>query len=233
MGAVRLWVKTTWRRRRVVTIFLVGIVVFNDPVSTSSAAGDGALVTLTVMQSLSPGTVPQSIAVSLDPNSDRAAAVASIQRDFPGSIREAVPQADTRNLLRLRSVPWLIVALVSVLAFATLVHALASLLYRHRIDLAVLAALGFTRGQRWRVGLFTGILIAAAGAIVGVPVGAMLGGWLWRSVAMRISIQSTPLIQPLAMGLAPLIALAIAFAIAASTTWYVERASTAEQIHTE
>jgi hypothetical protein len=52
------------------------------------------------------------------------AAIESITARLSGSIRAALPQADTRNLVRLRRVPWMIVALVSVLAFATLVHAL-------------------------------------------------------------------------------------------------------------
>ena len=212
---------------------VVGIVVVNDPVTTSSAAGDGAFVTPAVMEALSPGAIPQSIAVRVDPKVDQRAAIESIQRDFPGSIREALPQADTRNLVRLRSVPWLIVALVSVLAFATLVHALATLLYRHRVDLAVLAALGFTRGQRWRVGLFTGVLVAAVGVAIGLPVGAVLGGWLWRVVATRISIESTPLVEAVGIGLAPLVALGIAFLVAASTSWYAGRAPTAAQFRTE
>ena len=66
-----------------------------------------------------------------------------------------------------------------------------------------------------------------------MPVGAVLGGWLWRVVATRISIESTPLIEALAIALAPLVALGIAFLVAASTSWYAGRAPTAEQFRTE
>src|SRR6185436_19487880 len=50
---------------------VVGIVVVNDPVTTSSAAGNGAFVTTTVMEALTPAAVPQSIVVRLDPGTDR------------------------------------------------------------------------------------------------------------------------------------------------------------------
>jgi hypothetical protein len=70
---------------------------------------------------------------------------------------------------------------------------------------------------------------AAFGAIIGIPVGAVLGGWLWRVVATRISIQSTPLIEALAIALAPIVALAVAVAVAGAASWYAGHASTAEQ----
>ena len=149
---------------------VVGIAVVADPVTTPSAAGDGAYLTGATMRQLAGGGVPQSIAVRLDPEIDKDAAIESVRRDFPGSIRLPAPQADTANLSRLRRVPWLLVALIGILSTATFVHALVMLLGRRRRDLAVLAALGMRRGERHLIGLITALLLVATGALIGLAV---------------------------------------------------------------
>ena len=136
-----------------VRLRVVGIAVVNDPITNQSGAGDGVVVTPgLVAETLGPGNISQSIVIKLDPRRDRAAAIESVRRDFSGSIREATPQVDVRNLGHLRAVPWLISALIAILALATLVHALVTIVARNRTNLAVLAALGLTRGQRRAVG---------------------------------------------------------------------------------
>jgi hypothetical protein len=131
---------------------VVGIVVVNDPISSQSSAGDGVFVRRTALRKLvgveADAVVPQSIVVKVDPHRDRASAIESVRRDFSGSIRDAQPQAEVRNLGRLRAVPWLIAGLIAILALATLIHALVTMLGRHRATLAVSAALRFTPGQR-------------------------------------------------------------------------------------
>ena len=91
-----------------------------------------------------PGGVPQSIVLRLDPGLDRAAAIESVRRDFPGSIREATPQTDVLNLGRLRLVPWLIVGFVIALALVAIVTSLISMVQSERSRLAIAAALGLT-----------------------------------------------------------------------------------------
>jgi hypothetical protein len=56
---------------------------------------------------------------------------------------------------------------------------------------------------------------------------------LWRVVATRNSIQSTPLIEGLTIGQAPLVALGIASVIAAPASWNAGHGSIAEQVRTE
>jgi putative ABC transport system permease protein len=133
--------------------------------------------------------VAQSIVIRIDPARDRDAAIESLRRDFAGSLREATPQVDTRDLGRLRAVPWLIAALVGVLALATLVHALVTLHARHRLDLAVLAALGFTRRQRRGVTLLASVAAALLGALIGVPLGVLVGIEVWRGAARGTGLQ--------------------------------------------
>jgi putative ABC transport system permease protein len=212
---------------------VVGITIISDPVTSPSAAGDGAFVRLAVLSELQYAEIPQSIVVRLDPSVDRAAAIESVREDFPGSIRGVVPQADTQNLARLRTVPWLIVTLVSLLAAATLVHSLFTLLSRRRGDLAVLAALGLRRGQRREIGVVTATLLVATGTVIGVPGGVLLGRWFWQLVATRISIAAEPRTAWWALGTGPALALGIAIVVALVSGWRVTRGSAAGQLRVE
>jgi putative ABC transport system permease protein len=195
---------------------VVGIVVVNDPVTADASAGDGAFVLPSVFKTLSgPGTVPQSIVIAVDPRRDRAAAIESVQRDFAGSIREVEPQVSARNLGRLRSVPWLVAALVASLALATLVHALVTLLSRNRATLAVLAVLGFVRRQRRSVGMFASAWLVTIGTAIGIPLGLAVGAGLWRAVASGIELPTGAVVAWRVAIIEVLAALALATAVAA------------------
>jgi putative ABC transport system permease protein len=198
---------------------VVGIAVVNDAVaSDAGAAGRGVLVPWPVILKISgPATVAQSILVRLVPEGDREAAIESVRRDFPGSVREPAPQVDVRNIGRLRALPWLIAAVVGILALATLVHALITRLTRSRTTLAVLAALGFSRRQRRGVCLLASAMPVAAGIAVGLPLGLLVGGRVWRALADGIGLPSpaalawtTAVVVSLAtLGLAMLVALVV------------------------
>jgi len=138
-----------------------------------------------------------------------------VRKDFSGSIREAVPQVDLRNLERLRTVPWLIAGLIAILALATLVHALVTILGRNRVTLAVLSAIGFTRRQRRGVAVFASVVLVAIGVVIGIPIGLILSARIWHAVSVGIDLP-TPTTVPWntlivatagALGLAAVVAL--------------------------
>ena len=224
---------TAGRARTTLEMRVVGIAIVTDPISTPTTAGDGAYVTVATGFQLQNGGVPQSIAVRLDPKLDRSAAIESVRQDFPGSIRVASPQADTANLARLRRVPWMIVVLIGVLATATFVHTLVTLLARRRRDLAVLAALGMRRGERRSVCVFTAVMLVASGALIGIPGGLVLGRWFWQQVATRISIASDPQTSWGALTLGPLAALAVSLVTAVLASWRITRGPAAALIRVE
>jgi ABC-type lipoprotein release transport system permease subunit len=175
---------------------VVGIVVVNDPVSTQARPGDGVLVTpATFGRIAGPGAVANSIVVGLDPGLDRSAAIDAVRQDFPGSIRAATPQVDLRNVGRLGAVPWAIAALVVALALATVLHALITMMGRSRTALAVMAALGLTRGQRRSVGVLACMSLVAIGVAIGVPSGLVLGARTWDAVAASIDLPSPSVIS--------------------------------------
>ncbi len=214
---------------------VVGIVVINDPVNRGGGAGDGAVVTPAVMRAIF-RSIPQSIAIRLDPAVERDAAIASLEREFPGSIRLARPPDDLQNLDRLRSVPVLIAGLVAVLAFITLGYALASILHSRRHDLAVLSAIGFTRRQRRRAGVATGLLIVGTSVVLGVPLGMILGRQAWSAISENISI---PLVTPAAGSVLAVVAIVLAVAgvlaitVGGACSLVANRFSPAEQLRSE
>ncbi|HUP72456.1 MAG TPA: ABC transporter permease [Acidimicrobiales bacterium] len=174
------------------TATVVGIAVISNPISAQRAAGDGIYVSPSFLESLEVPFAPQSIAVEIDPRADRAATMSALTSAFSGSMRGAEAQADLANLARLRTVPWLVAALLAVLALTTVVHALVTIVHRHRGDLAVLAAMGLTPGQLRVVAAVTGSAIVGAGLVVGVPLGVVVGRVVWRALADEISIPSGP-----------------------------------------
>ena len=154
----------------------------NDPISSRAGAGSGSMVTPSVFNQINGLiAVAQSVVIKLDPRGDRAAAIQSLRRDFSGSIREAMPPVDARNLGRLRAVPWFIAALIGILALATLIHALVTMLSRNRTTIAVLAALGFTRAQRRGVSVFASVALVTFGIAIGIPLGLVIGARVWRT----------------------------------------------------
>jgi putative ABC transport system permease protein len=213
---------------------ITGIAVLNNPVTTASNAGDGMVLHPGLAVRLDTGSlVPQSIVVRFAPTADRDAALRWIFAEFPGTARLASPQADLINLQRLRLVPWLIAALVGVLALASLIHALVTLLQRHARDIAVLGALGMTRRQRRRIGVDSSIAIVVGCIAVGVPAGLVLGHWIWRVVGRRISIPSAAVTAWGPTLLAPAAALVVALAVAALASRWVTRRTAATQLHAE
>ena len=213
---------------------VVGIVVVNDPVSTQASAGDGVFVRPSAYNALAgPGSIPQSLVIRLDPHRDRAAAIESVRRDFAGSIREVGPQVGARDLGRLRTVPWLIAALIALLALATFVHALLTVLARNRTTLAVLAVLGFRRRQRRRVGLFASLLLVASGIAIGVPVGLLLGSAVWTAVADGIDLPSGAVLAWPEAVAATIAAFGVAVVVALVATTGPLRTTPSEQLRVE
>jgi ABC-type lipoprotein release transport system permease subunit len=215
-------------------LHVVGIVVVNDPIATQSRAGDGVFVRPKVFAKITgPGSVAQSIVIKLDPHRDHAAAIESVRKDFPGSIREAIPQVDVLNLGRLRTVPWLIGALIAILALATLIHALITMLGRNRTTLAVLTALGFTRGQRRGVAIFASTALVVIGILIGFPVGLVISERVWRAITNGIDLPTQTATPWLTLAVASIGTLGIAGLVALAASRRSVRMTASEELHVE
>src|SRR6185369_6794569 len=96
----------------------------------------------------------------------------------------------------LRSLPLALGVFFALLASATVAHALVTTVRRRRQELAVLRSIGFTRRQaRIAIG-WQATLLAAAGAIIGVPAGIVAGRAMWQGLADSFPVVYVP---PLAL----------------------------------
>ena len=83
----------------------------------------------------------------------------------------------------LELLPAALSAFLALLAVSAVGHALSMAVRRRRHELAVLRALGITRGQARLVVTTQASLLALIGLIFGVPLGIALGRAIWRTVA--------------------------------------------------
>jgi ABC-type lipoprotein release transport system permease subunit len=75
-----------------------------------------------------------------------------------------------------------------LVALLALGHALVLTVRHRRRDLAVLRVVGFTPSQTGRTVAWQASAVGAAGALIGVPLGLMLGRLVWAAVAHSYGI---------------------------------------------
>jgi predicted lysophospholipase L1 biosynthesis ABC-type transport system permease subunit len=94
--------------------------------------------------------------------------------------------------VRISRLPYLLAALITFLAVASLAHALTSSIRRSRHDLAVWKTLGFTRRQVRTAVAWHATELSVSATAIGIPLGILLGRVGWRAVAGQIGVASPP-----------------------------------------
>jgi hypothetical protein len=167
--------------------------------------GRGALLsvdTMLALQGAGPGPLtrqeavslylPSAVAIDLVPGVTAAQRAALVHRivsanpdGFPGGTYE-VPTAvasSVRNAAQLGRLPLALATGLAAAAVLSLGLTVLGSVRRRRQELALLKALGMTRGQLWRIvtwqtGLILGLAVAA-----GIPLGIAAGRWAWAAFA--------------------------------------------------
>jgi FtsX-like permease family len=158
--------------------------------------------------SLRPGTDPAATARRLT----AAAAAVKGGRGVVFAPVAAPPLAT--GLEDVAVLPLALSAFLALLAVAAITHALSIAMRRRRQELAVLRALGLTRGQCRLVVVTQATLLAVIGLAFGIPLGVALGRTLWRAAAgitpiayrAPTALWALVLIAPLALVTANLLA---------------------------
>lgn len=167
---------------------VVGRVVVNDNGTDQRSGGAGGVITNGLFSRIDPTTVPQDVLLKLAPGTDLAAAVAELRPEFGGIIGLARPQADVRNLDRIKPQLRVVAPVVILFAIAALTHALITTVRVRRRDLATMRALGFTGGQVATSIGWHAAFVQAVALVVGIPIGVIAAQWVWRSVEARLGV---------------------------------------------
>jgi hypothetical protein len=111
--------------------------------------------------------------------------------------------------------------------------ALTASVRRRRRDLAVIKVLGFTRRQLGLAVVSQASTAAVIGIVVGVPLGIVLGRWLWDSFAGAIDAVPLPSVPFGAIALVAVVALLLANVVAAVPGRLAARTTTALALRSE
>jgi ABC-type antimicrobial peptide transport system permease subunit len=90
---------------------------------------------------------------------------------------------------------------VAVIALVAVGLALVSSLRRRRRELAVLKTLGFSRRQVRSTVAWQATTVAAVGLVVGIPLGLLVGSYVWHRVADELGVSTGRTWPWLAIGL--------------------------------
>jgi hypothetical protein len=99
-------------------------------------------------------------------------------------------------------------------AIAALVLTLAASVRRRRRELALLKTFGFTRRQLGSTVAWQATVAASAGIVVGMPLGVILGRWLWNLFAHTIYAVPRPTVPTLGLVLVAVVTLLLANVVA-------------------
>jgi hypothetical protein len=174
---------------------IVGQAIF--PVTEDGfALADGALLSgsgfdaLGIEQSGGLGSAGfNTFAVEFRRGADRAAATArlkALNRNEAPSVARKPPEVD--QLEQLNRLPTFLASFLLVVALLALGHALVLTVRHRRSDLAVLRTLGMTPSQTARTVAWQAGALAVSGALIGLPLGLVLGRLVWSAVAHSYGI---------------------------------------------
>ena len=117
---------------------------------------------------------------------------AALTRLLPADARVELPRARTQqveNLVRAFSLNLLALSFIAIFVSTFLIfNAVALAVVRQRRDIGVLRALGMTRGSVMTVFLTEGLLLGAAGGVLGAGLGALFANLALQQVGRTLSV---------------------------------------------
>jgi ABC-type antimicrobial peptide transport system permease subunit len=185
-----------------VPVRVVGIVVL-PPGDVSAHLGDGVMVTRQGLLRLAGGHArsPYVLAVAFRPGAGTAAAKSRLDRRLQAADQAFYTQppatpTELVNFGRIQDLPFILSLVLAVMALLTMAHLLATSIRRRARDLAILKALGFTRGDVGRTVAWQATTLAVVPLAAAIPLGALAGWITWRLFAGQLGVipaTSTPI----------------------------------------
>ncbi|HEX3713939.1 MAG TPA: FtsX-like permease family protein [Trebonia sp.] len=203
--------------------------------------GTGAELTVAGLNGLVPAGVQlppfTGILVKFRPGINPAAGVSALSarvgRLGPFAVTPPDTPADLVNFGELEDLPLLIGLALGGLALLTVAHLLLTGVPRHRRDLAVLRALGFTGGQVRATVSWMAVTMAVVALTFGVPLGIACGRFAWLLFAGQLGIQPVLVLSPVSFTVLAAAGVILAVAVAAVPGLSASRARPAAVLRAE
>jgi hypothetical protein len=164
---------------------------------------------------------------------NQTATALTVPTNYGVSVVPVQRPAEIVNYRSMGTTPAILGAALGAGAITALGLTLIASVRRRRRDLALLKALGFTKRQlaatvAWQASVAVGI-----GIVVGVPLGIVLGRFLWDLFAHQIHVVAAPSVPTVSVILVAAGALALANVVAAIPGRIAARTPTAVLLHAE
>ena len=189
--------------------------------------GEGAAFTAEGLAALEPNAEPSFFLVDL-----RSGTSLNSVREHYGEdldVDGVLRPGDIESYSRIRATPVVLAGLLAVLGAGVLAHLLITSIRSRRRDLAVMKTLGCTRRQLAFAVAWQATTLVAVALLIGVPLGAIGGGLIWRAFANDLGISTTAVIPVVAFVGIVVAGVVIANLIAVlpvqTAAWYVRGCS--------
>lgn len=179
-----------------VSATVTGRAIVAAPIYESLGPGEGGAVTAGLMRRIMGDdmTINQFFIALHDSDSLRDTSVALTDRISPSFWFTRADRAGVRSLRNVRQLPFVLVALLGVMAAAALVHRLVTSSRAVRRELAVLRSMGFTDSQFAQSGGAQGAAVSALALIGAVPAGLICASVVWRVIAEYLVVVPRPIV---------------------------------------
>jgi putative ABC transport system permease protein len=206
----------------------------------AESLGRGAAVTLEGLRRLSPDATEQAWFVRLPPGTDRESVFSTYRGAFPQPLRASIErfgfdrvQIHALNVEAIESVPVLFALIMGLMGIAVLAHVLAVAARASRRDIAILRALGFSRGQTLRTVAWQSTIYAVGALAIGDPVGILLGRLAWHAYAAHLGAVPETALPVVACAAVVAAMLALACALSVLPARRLARTRAGEVLRTE
>jgi ABC-type lipoprotein release transport system permease subunit len=146
-----------------------------DPIAPKDGATDSFT---TYVASVAPGVSVDRVAARIERAGGDAPRVATLPAEFD-------------RFEEVRWLPLLLVGFLGVVAVLSTVQSLLAAIRRRRRELGILRCLGLARRGVAAAIAVQAVLVTLLGAVIGVPVGLVVGTWVWRAVATQMGVLRT------------------------------------------
>lgn len=132
------------------------------------------------------GTPSWGMAITTTPNAAGRATVARLDRRYASDLSVLSLPTNLVNFGQAVNFPLLLGSTLALFGAATLAHLLFVTVARRRREIALLKVLGFVRRQVVAAVCWQATTVSVVGIVVGVPTGAALGDFVWRTFASNL-----------------------------------------------